>query len=62
MTPAKIIEKLKTLGNEENVVGMRRFGISNQKAFGVPTPVLNQLAKGVKKQADDRHVLAQELW
>jgi 3-methyladenine DNA glycosylase AlkD len=41
---------------------MERFGIVAPKAFGVPTPVLKQFAREVKKQSADRHTLAQELW
>jgi 3-methyladenine DNA glycosylase AlkD len=62
MIVADIIKRLKSLGNPENVAGMARFGIVTKKAFGVPTPVLKQFAKEVKKQASDWHVLAQELW
>lgn len=41
---------------------MARFGITTKKAFGVSMPVLKELAKDVKKQAEDRHSLALELW
>ena len=62
MTVADIIEKLRSLGSPENVAGMERFGIVTTKSFGITAPVLKQFAREVKKQADDRHTLAQELW
>lgn len=62
MTVTDVITKLESLGDPENVAGMERFGIVTTRSFGVPTPVLKQFAKAVRKQADDRHALAQELW
>jgi 3-methyladenine DNA glycosylase AlkD len=32
------------------------------KSFGITAPILKQYARVVKKQADDRHALAQGLW
>ncbi len=62
MTVEQILRDLKTLGSPENVAGMERFGITSAKAFGIPTPVLKQFAKDLKRQANDRHALALELW
>lgn len=62
MTADEIIKKLASLENLANVAGMARFGIRTEKAFGVPAPVLKNLAKEVKKETDDRHALALELW
>jgi 3-methyladenine DNA glycosylase AlkD len=62
MTVAEIIKKLELLGNPVNVAGMARFGIVTKKAFGVSAPVLKNLAKEIKKQAENRHRLALELW
>jgi 3-methyladenine DNA glycosylase AlkD len=62
MKAENIIEKLKALENPENISGMKRFGIVTKKAFGVSAPVLKNLAKEIKKQAEDRHKLALELW
>ena len=61
-TVEEIIKHLKSLGLPENVAGMERFGIKTTKAFGIPTPVLKRFAREVKKSANDRHILAQELW
>lgn len=58
----EIIKKLESLENSVNVAGMKRFGITAKKAFGVSMPVLKELAKDIKKQAEDRHELALELW
>lgn len=62
MNADKIIEKLESLENSENIAGMKRFGITAKKAFGVAMPVLKELAKDLKKQTQDRHRLASELW
>lgn len=56
------LNHLASLGSAENVAGMERFGIISKKAFGISAPVLKQFARQVKKQATDRHALAQELW
>ncbi len=62
MTVDEIIKKLESLENPENIAGMKRFGIVTKKAFGVSAPVLKQFAKAIKKQSEDRHKLALELW
>jgi 3-methyladenine DNA glycosylase AlkD len=62
MTADKIIKRIELLENPENVAGMKRFGITAKKAFGVSAPVLKGIAKEVKKQTEDRHKLASELW
>src|SRR6185369_17912872 len=62
MTVAEIVKHLSSLGSAKNVEGMLHFGITTKRSFGVPTPVLKQFAREVKKQAEDRHALAQELW
>ena len=41
---------------------MERFGIATANCFGIPTPLLKQFARDVKKQASDRHLLALQLW
>lgn len=58
----EIIKKLELLENPENVAGMKRFGITAKKAFGVSAPVLKQFVKEIKKQTNDRHKLALKLW
>lgn len=62
MNATEIIRKLELLENPENIAGMARFGIATKKAFGVPSPVLKNLAKDIKKQTENRHELALELW
>ncbi len=62
MKVREIIKKLESLENPDNIAGMKRFGIVAKKAFGVSAPVLKNLAKEIKKQANDRHALALELW
>ena len=62
MTVAEIVKKLESLGSPGNVAGMERFGIVSPKSFGIPAPALKQAAREVKKQAEDRHELALELW
>jgi hypothetical protein len=55
----EILAKLKSLGDPKIVSSMERFAISTPKSFGIPTPVVKQFAKELKKQAEDRHALAQ---
>ena len=62
MTVAEIVKKLESLGSPGNVAGMERFGIVSPKSFGIPAPALKQAAREIKKQAEDRHELALELW
>jgi len=62
MTVDEVVKKLASLGSKKNVEGMAYFGIASKKSFGVPTPVLKQFAREVKKQAENRHGLAQQLW
>jgi len=62
MTAGEIIEKLESLKNPVNVEGVKHFGITAGKAFGVAMPALKELAKITRKQAEDRHGLALELW
>lgn len=62
MIISEIIKKLESLENPENVAGMRRFGITAKKAFGISAPVLKNLAKDIKKQTENRHDLALGLW
>ncbi len=62
MTVSEVLEKLESLGSPENVAGQQRFGIVTAKSFGVSTPVLKQTAKEIKKQVDDRHAFALQLW
>lgn len=62
MNVDEVIERLRKLGTPENVAGMERFAISTTKSFGVRAPELKQFARELRKRADDRHLLAQELW
>jgi len=62
VNPKDVLAKLESLGDPKIVAGMERYAISTPKSFGVSTPVLKQFAREVKKQAEDRHTLAQELW
>ena len=62
MTVEEIIKTLESVEKPKNVAGMARFGIVTKKAFGISAPVLKNLAKEIKKQTDDRHELALELW
>lgn len=58
MTVTQIINELKKHGSEYNRIGMARFGIRVDKAFGVNVPVMRSLAKVIGKN----HELALELW
>lgn len=58
MNVREIIEILKKNGREENRIGMARYGINVEKAFGCSIPLLREIAKQHKKD----HDLATELW
>lgn len=53
-----ILKELEKLGSERNREGMKRFGITVEKAFGISVSTLRQLAKPYRKN----HALALELW
>ncbi len=53
-----ILSKLRSLGSDENRAGMARYGISVQKAYGVPNSALRPLARNLGKD----HELALALW
>ncbi len=55
---AELIAELEAHANPANVAGMARYGISTERALGVPIPVLRGLARRVGKN----HRLAGELW
>jgi 3-methyladenine DNA glycosylase AlkD len=57
------MERLRALGNPENVAGMARFGIASEGTLGISIPDLRGIAKELKKSdAAARHELAGELW
>jgi 3-methyladenine DNA glycosylase AlkD len=57
-TAADIIAQLQSLGDQDNLVGMARYGIRTDRSFGVTGKDLKQLARQYKGQ----HALALELW
>jgi 3-methyladenine DNA glycosylase AlkD len=58
MTVQETLRQLKSHGSARNVEGMRRYGITAKKAFGVPAPVLRELAKRIGKDQE----LSLQLW
>lgn len=54
----EIINEFKLNGSEKNLAGMKRFGINALNGFGVPVPVIRNIAKKIKKN----HELALKLW
>ncbi len=54
----KAIERLRSLGNYENIEGMTRFGICTNKTLGVSMPNVRKVAKELGKN----HELAIKLW
>ena len=62
MNVTDILKELTELGSPSDVAVMARFAIPTDNAFGIRAPELKKFAKEVKKQADDRHALALELW
>jgi 3-methyladenine DNA glycosylase AlkD len=57
-TVESVLKKLQTLANPENVKGMARYGIDDERRMGVSVPDMRKLAKEVGKD----HQLALELW
>jgi 3-methyladenine DNA glycosylase AlkD len=50
MKSKDIINKIKSLKNPKNIAGMARFGIKPRaQVYGVPLPVIRQMAKEIKK-------------
>ncbi len=58
MTFEKILLDLKSRENSKNKIGMARFGINTEKAFGISVKYLREIAKKIGKD----HNLALELW
>lgn len=58
MTLNEILNDLKSRENSKNRVGMSRFGINTEKAFGISVKYLRDLGKKIGKD----HKLALELW
>ena len=54
----EILERLKSLSNPEAVLGMTRFGINPENAYGISIPNLRKMAKEIGRD----HVLAEQLW
>ena len=68
----EILERLEQMGDEGARLGMKRFGINVERAFGVSVPALREMARAVKalaraagdgkQSAQRRHKLAEDLW
>lgn len=54
----KILKRLKSMSNKENVAGMARFGISPKNTYGISIPNLRRIAKELGRD----HLLALQLW
>ncbi len=54
----EVISLLKQKSNPAYLAGMKRFGIENTKALGIPVPELRKLARVIKTD----HALALKLW
>jgi len=53
-----ILEDLRSMGNKQDVEGMKRFGIQPDHALGIRTPQLRKYAKSLGKD----HELSKALW
>jgi len=53
-----VMDELAGMASEANRVGMARYGIKTDDAFGVPVPELRRIAKGHRRD----HELALALW
>ena len=58
MTVNEIIQFFEANSTQKNIDGMKRFGISSDKMYGIPKPLMKDLAKKIKKD----HELALKLW
>lgn len=58
LTIEKILNELKKKGSAKNRLGMARFGINTEKAYGVSVTTLRSIAKEIGKN----HSLAKKLW
>ena len=54
----ELIELLKSHASPDHLAKMKRFGIPNERALGVPVQQLRKIAKPYKRQ----HELALSLW
>ena len=57
-TVANIVAELRSLRSEKNLLGMKRFAIDTEKAFGIKLPLLRAMAKPYRHN----HDLALALW
>jgi 3-methyladenine DNA glycosylase AlkD len=58
ITVEEVIAELRKHGSKRNLEGMARFGINVEKAFGMKSAVIKNIAKKIGKN----HELALELW
>lgn len=58
MTSTQVIEQLRSMGNADNVAGMKRFGIRGSEILGISMADLRKLARPLSPS----HDLALELW
>jgi 3-methyladenine DNA glycosylase AlkD len=65
ISSASVIKKLRSLKSQKNIEGMKRFGLSPRKVFGVASPQKKKIVADIKKAVpskEERHKLAAELW
>jgi 3-methyladenine DNA glycosylase AlkD len=58
MTSDDILQEMKSLHSPADLVGMARFGINTQNAYGISVNTLRKMAKAIGRD----HSLALELW
>lgn len=58
MTIDNILEYFEENKSKKNIEGMKRFGITSTKVYGISKPLMKELAKDIKKD----HELALKLW
>jgi 3-methyladenine DNA glycosylase AlkD len=58
MNTEEVITLLKQKSDAKYLAGMKRFGIDDQHALGIPVPELRKIAGKIKKD----HALTLELW
>ena len=58
MNHDKVLKELKELGEQRNIDGMKRFGITAKAIYGVSMPNIRKLGKKIGND----HNMAKQLW
>ena len=66
MNADEVIAELHSMADPDNVAGMARFGINSDNTLGISVTALREVAKPIRKelrkQPEEAHALAADLW